>query len=596
MILNITRAKSGGKILIQNSTGAGKSVSVLVGALSRRQQPQKILIFCRTINQIASFLREWKKIVGEHQKNSIEKIRAGNSIKIVPMLGKARMCKMIDLIPDLPSEAAGVLCNLIPCSLYPSRANIKYSRERSLIQNNVKLWVNPSVNTFRDALFSKHSICPYYFQNSLLKNADVVVTTYSYMSEPLFSYLLDLLEINIGQSIIVVDEAHNLVNKEKVTLTIDDIEKLEEMFGRFLLLALLKKRIGNRLRIITPDDVAESYVWEETERALSHRAEQFEPIELSKLATKEAILFKDFLRIRKVGYILIAKDSISTVRVAPDVWLSQFAEAELQVYMSGTLQPLQYYKRLFGFNENTITLDLDNTSDSNQFLCFLKYKGLTSKHSRRGKQLYRNMVTTIIRLFHKSPRHVLVVAPSYSILNNIEKLLSEENEQTFKPEIIRETKKIKISEVQRIANYKRSKILILAVSSGKLTEGVEIVKNGQSMISLVIFAGLPFYTPEPEAKQVFNIVSKLTKDYRGYGGYGIIQLAQGLSQAIGRTVRSGNDKGAMIILDFRAQILQDKSLDMKIKGYTSLPMLESHLDSFFDKYPTVEALVSSDEN
>ena len=595
MILNIIRAESNTRIMIQNSTGGGKSIASLVGALTRKRPHEKIIIFCRTVSQISSFLREWKKIIGDEKSDAVDQIKNGQSAKIVPMIGKSKLCRMIDHTPDFPKEAVGVLCHLIPCSLHPSRNEAKFSRELAIIDSNIKLWYNPSTEMFRDTLFRKEGQCPYYFQNALLKTADIVVTTYPFISDPLLSYLLDSMEIGIQDCIFIFDEAHNLATTEKVELKIPDLQKLEDNFGSVLLLSYLRDVIGSKPRMYQSEEIAESYIWDEAEQIIALRDEQFHAVDLNVLIQPETLKFKEFLRIQKIGFLHVNQEAVIAVRVAPNEWLSTFDEAELQIYMSGTLRPINIFRSLFGFKSKVVTLDLDTNYDQNLFKSYLRYNGISSKLSRRTPENSKAIADAILTLYPESPRHVLVVFPSYGFLNLVKTTLESRIRETSAAiEIITEKPGMALAEIQQFVNYKKSKVLILGVSSGKFTEGVELVRSGKSLISLLIFAGLPFHNPEESRDNEMKIIRSLIgKYYDSDQTYRFIPIMQAISQALGRTVRSARDKGALVILDFRAEIIKKKDPQFRLREYWDLNLLQQHVNLFFKEYPTLSEVLKN---
>ena len=70
----------------------------------------------------------------------------------------------------------------------------------------------------------------------------------------------------------------------------------------------------------------------------------------------------------------------------------------------------------------------------------------------------------------------------------------------------------------------------------------------------------------------------------------IVPLMQLITQALGRTVRSQNDKGALVLLDYRAELLRGLDREFIITKYTNLELLKSDLHEFFKDYPVIEEL------
>jgi regulator of telomere elongation helicase 1 len=61
-----------------------------------------------------------------------------------------------------------------------------------------------------------HSICPYYLAKGLQSEADIVFLPYNYIVDPL---IRKTLAINLHNSIVIFDEAHNLVSVHSTPLT-----------------------------------------------------------------------------------------------------------------------------------------------------------------------------------------------------------------------------------------------------------------------------------------------------------------------------------------------------------------------------------------
>ncbi len=577
------------KIMIHNSTGAGKTIAVLTAALARKEKGQKILVFCRTISQITSFLREWKTLL---QPNPVRSLESRKIPLILPYLGKMRLCRLLDKSSTvdikIPPEAVSVLCHMLPCNYHPNRNIEKPEGERYILPTNIKLSYNPSPENFKKIMFQiRPSQCPYYLQHSMLKATEIVITTYAYLWEPLFSHMLQSLGVEIENTILIVDEAHNLANTVRESINIHDIEFIQNELGRHPMLSSLKEAFG-QLQLLNPEDLGEEYMWADLESFLNLTNSEEDRSIFAFLSSEEVLRMKRFLRLRSSGYIVANSELLTFIRVAPREWLSRFQDANLQIYMSGTFRPLGLFAKMFGFDsKDTVLLDFSQGNAKNIFRSYLSYKGLTSKASKRTPALFKDMAQTILSLSTLSPRHVMVVCPSYSFQEGLLKQLAGNSPY----ELIIEERRTKLVEIQRELDQKKEKVIILAISSGKFSEGIQLVKNGRSLLSLLIFAGLPFATPSDDQKFISRLLANVLENPTlALNFEQIVPLMQLITQALGRTVRSQNDKGALVLLDYRAELLRGLDREFIITKYTNLELLKSDLHEFFKDYPVIEEL------
>ncbi len=97
--------------------------------------------------------------------------------------------------------------------------------------------------------------------------------------------------------------------------------------------------------------------------------------------------------------------------------------------------------------------------------------------------------------------------------------------------------------------------LIIAVAKGKITEGVEFVENGRSLVKKVIIVNVPYpQTNDPYFKDVVEYVTKV------WGQKTMWKLMNEIAfitvrQAIGRAIRSPNDRAEVYFLDIRFKSL-----------------------------------------
>ncbi|MCX8205056.1 MAG: hypothetical protein N3H31_05345, partial [Candidatus Nezhaarchaeota archaeon] len=110
------------------------------------------------------------------------------------------------------------------------------------------------------------------------------------------------------------------------------------------------------------------------------------------------------------------------------------------------------------------------------------------------------------------------------------------------------------SKVRGVVEFLRrsSEGVLLGVSGGKLSEGVDLTdEEGRGLLSAVIMVGLPY----PKKSQLQEALVKLYRakfrelaDEYAWEAPCIVALAQ----AAGRLIRGPEDRGAIIIMDYRA--------------------------------------------
>ena len=106
-----------------------------------------------------------------------------------------------------------------------------------------------------------------------------------------------------------------------------------------------------------------------------------------------------------------------------------------------------------------------------------------------------------------------------------------------------------IEEVMEKAK-KEEKLLIMGIARGKLSEGIEIVNNGSSMISDVAIVGVPYPPIDDYLKiRVEEISKRVKKDLSD--DLIRIQALIAVKQSIGRAIRGPNDKATVWLLDKR---------------------------------------------
>ena len=312
---------------------------------------------------------------------------------------------------------------------------------------------------------------------------------------------------------------------------------------------------------------------------------------LQKLQTYKdmADAFIEFLELLDWGFFGFDFEKGFIVVGSMPRYLEKFNKAKRQAYQSATFYNIDITRKLFGLPRDTSIVGPDFLTRPMGTQLGLFLTTTTSLKQSRNKYTYTRMATAIERLSQQSPRHILILFPSYDYINEILPYFSKQflNKCLIEKEDTHPGKLIK----PLFKDYRP--LAILANQRGKIMEGIEWVKDGNSLISLVIMAGMATFVPseeeyvEPVIKTSFRerFISKKEINEMIYQ-YPLYLIAK---QAYGRAIRGQGDRAAFILLDSRA----DKFLARKLhlKWGLSLEKMEIRLTKFFDNYPTLRSFI-----
>jgi len=170
---------------------------------------------------------------------------------------------------------------------------------------------------------------------------------------------------------------------------------------------------------------------------------------------------------------------------------------------------------------------------------------VTSEFKRRGEEMYGKYAVEIRNIVMNNGDGVyLVVYPAYSMMRAITKYLSD-----------LPSKQVREGEVKHLPDLldlalSNKKLIIHAVNGGRFTEGIELVKDGQSLIKYIIIAGVPFP----------NVGDDYVKDRivaSGLGEWAWLKTQSEMAtlQVIGRGTRYPDDHVKVWLLDRRFSYL-----------------------------------------
>jgi len=419
-------------------------------------------------------------------------------------------------------------------------------------------------------------MCPYEISIGVAKKSKVIVTDYYYMFHPKISAsFLKKIGKEIEDIIIIVDEAHGLPERVKNLATenlssvsvlrgIQEAKKLgfenviEYLNGiQDVLLDLSKgMTVGEEKLIKKEDFTAElkiKFDYEQMSSDIHFVSDSMK--EMQKKSYLGSIAkFLDLWTGQDDGFarILTLKKgfrgpfvSLSYRCLDPSVLTKKVIDDSYSsIFMSGTLLPTHMYKELLGV-DNSREVVFSNPFPKNNKLNLVIPK-TTTKYSKRSDEQYNNISKICEEITDAVPGNSVIFFPSYFILDQVKKYFTTRCQKTVFTEIPKMLKAEKQDLLERFKGYKEIGAVLLAVTSGSFSEGIDLPGD---LLKCVVVVGLPLSPPNLEIKSLINYYDM--KYGKGWD-YGYLFPAFNKTlQSAGRCIRSETDRGVIVFLDER---------------------------------------------
>jgi DNA excision repair protein ERCC-2 len=583
------------KNLVLNAvTGFGKTPLILSALLPKAvDEGRKIIWIVRTGNEIDRPIEELKKIVE----------KSGLNIFGFSFRGKKDMClliKDIGIKGRIDYEDAKYICDMhkSDCIYYknlPDRVFYQFKEPKlySQILSECK----------------SLGICPYYFQLKILSQATVVALSYNYILNESIRWVVDY-GLRLRKSFLVVDEAHNLqnvcmsLNSDQVSETgieralkeaktfypkgsevIDFLkhflsilksecrgirEDKEFNFKKFVqdigyerLLDLIKRvrRLGSMVRM---DRFRKNRV---PRSSLYHLSEFLEKsIENMNVDGVAFILSRD-----KKDKVRLEMVDMRVNELLSKVWSLSYRS----IFCSGTLNPIDDFAKVIGL-ENYVGQSFPSIfSEKNAYTLITSY--LTTKGEELERDMAKSYLSSIDVFIRSVNENVAVYASSYRILETLldmglGKIVSENGRRLFLEEEGMSGKRGRelLEGFKKCAKSERKGVLC-ATAFGRFSEGVDFPGKELEGIFLV---GIPFERLTTKTKLYIKYFQKVYGRREGkYYAY-VLPALKRASQALGRALRSKEDRALFVLGDKRFKKYLNLLPDFVIKNYKIVKNVE----------------------
>jgi DNA excision repair protein ERCC-2 len=529
------------KLFAQAPTGTGKTLATLFPALKAMGKELAGPIFYLTS----------KTITRQAVENTLNLLRSkGLKLKSIIITAKEKMC----------------INNVFKCNPYNCPfAKGHFDRINDALKDFCALDGHFNVERIQEHA-QLYQVCPYELALDLSEFTDCIICDYNYLFDPR-AYFRRYFEVK-GKYIFLVDEAHNLPDRARdmysSQLSLKTLRELKDFVKNSdsKIAKCTGKLETEASYYFLNEELKEKWTVKDSPQDLKEALEDLLREIAAFLMTpgydssKEQLTnyffdlnsFNSTMERYSDHYISIldAKNELMTLYcVDPSNHIKDMLEkGNSCVLFSATLSPLDYYKQLFGAVKDDYSLVLKSPFNQ-QNLCMLVNPKISTKYNAR--QYSAEAIVQNIHLITMHRGNYMVFFPSYQYLELIYNAFVKKY-----PTIHTSKQTPYMSERQResfLESFKHSpeKTFVgFVLMGGIFGEGIDLIGSRLSG-AVIVGVGLP----------QIGFDRDIIKDYyqkkigKGWEYAYIIPGANKVMQAVGRVIRSHEDKGVVMLIDER---------------------------------------------
>lgn len=576
----------GKHLLYQGTTGSGKTICTLAPVLEfAAREKKRIVYLTRTNSQQKQVIRELRNIggfygIGMQGRNNTcllalndEELAKGNADEL------SKYCS--DRKKEVISQIGEGKKNF-SCPYYAGLLQCDLDELRDRVKKDV-----PTVDEFLD-ICSENGFCAYELSKILARHAVLVTAPYVYFFMPFIRRrLLEWMEVEMGDLIVVVDEAHNLpdyarelASAELRTVTLERATDESDEFGdprideklsinglvrslKTILLDTVDEFIVDEDGLIPPNQVRSELLHtlgvnsNQLGGFIKDMKLQGEIVQQRRRDDKKlprsyihavAEFLSFWMSMDRAEYIKLvnggANPGLEGYCLDPARITESLNYCYASIHQSGTLEPMDEYKDSIGLPFDTELKKFPSPFPKENKTSFY-VRGVTTQYEaiNRDKTMISKLRTYLSDIIAKVDRNIIVFFPSYRLLDDIGIPAVDGNCKVYveaqgmsQPDLM-----------GMVDEFKERGGVLLSVIGGRISEGMDF--PGKEL-EVAVVVGIPY--PKPTAKQ------------RGLQHYYDLKFGKGwdytvkapavrkVLQATGRLVRSEDDLGAAVIVDERA--------------------------------------------
>ena len=407
------------------------------------------------------------------------------------------------------------------------------------------------------AAAEKYGLCPFELSLSLCEEADAVVCDYNYAFDP--GVHIKRIFQGAARVTLLTDEAHNLPDRARDMLSAEldgnELREARRLAGRAQgrkseayralteLIACVEAERGGMTE--TPPDSLRTLVERALDALLESEAEGTAKAARALLSASGALkrygaAFRTFWERRGKTAALSLRCLDAAEHLA--ACTKRLCGA---AFFSATMTPLPVYRAMLGGAEEDALLALPSPFPRENLLVL---RSPLSTRYRDRERTAEAVADAILALAQARPGCCLACFPSYAYLKRIAELLSARKRAETELLVQREgmTEAERAEFLRAFAPRKNGTLLALAVLGGAFGESVNLPGERLSGVA-VVGVGMPQISPERDAMKA------LCNDAGG-DGFAAAYRVPGMSrvtQAVGRLIRTADDRGAALLIDDR---------------------------------------------
>lgn len=575
--------KNGSPLFVQAPTGIGKTLAAIFPAVKAMGQSLGDKIFYLTA----------KTMTRTVAVDGFERLR-GQGLKFASIVitAKEKTCML---------EACA--CNPEDCPY----ARGHYDRINAAVYD----CITHEWNITREVILAyaeRHQVCPFEFSLDVSLWVDGIICDYNYVFDPTVNLKRYFAQGVKGDYVFLVDEAHNLYERAssmysaelykeeflelkniikpyspKLARRLEECNKILLGFKKecegYLVLDSIQHLILKLLSVIGEYEefLEHHHGMPEETRILEFYFQLYQFLNIYERVDENYVIYCEQTSSASFKLKLYCVNTSKNLKECLE-------KGRAAIFFSATLLPIRYYKKLLSADEDyAIYIPSPFCRDNMELMIA---RDVSSRYSRRGRAEYEKIYRYIEGLIAAKEGNYMVFFPSYKMLEDVYSIAMEQGlHQRVK--LICQNQNMKEAEREAfLATFEERNVVGFCIMGGIFAEGIDL--TGERLIgAIVVGTGLPMVCNERE------ILRNYFEEREGQG-FEYAYVYPGMNkvlQAAGRVIRTGTDRGIILLLDERflhsgnQQLFPREWEDYRV---VTVNQVQETGKAFWDKFSLVE--------